>query len=132
LLEAHGGRPKKLLIAVSSTFKRWWKDGTGEGGETDCYRCDGNDENCLICNGKGIVEFWGPAEAQITDYVEDIYSVVWMVWSCRKRAWTPTDFERHSAWFMSAFFYLVGRVLREETRIRKAAMEDARSGREET
>lgn len=92
-----------------------------DGGETDCYRCDGKDEDCWICEGHGLVDYYGAPEDFITGSFDDWATVVWMVWSLRKRGWTPRDLERQSAWFMDAYFYLIGRVLHEIRRLKKQA-----------
>lgn len=67
-----------------------------------------------MCNGSGIVQYWGsPQEACSVDELDDAQIVVWMVWTCRKRCWTPNDLERHSAWWLSAYWYLAAKVARE-------------------
>ena len=118
------GRRKKLLIATSVLFGRWWRDENESYGDTDCPDClhlsQKDADDCLTCLGTGAVYYSGRAEDVVgREQWSDVQLTVFLIHATVERGWAPDEFLRQPAKWVSAYFAVAGSVLQEIERRRE-------------
>jgi len=119
-----GGGTKKLLIALQVLFGQW----RPEGGTIECWDCrDEIKTDCRICEGKGILEFSGPANRVFPELdFDDALTAVWLAYTSRERQWTPISWLSEPAAWAHAFLFLRPFLEDQIEQMREKEIEKAR------